>query len=69
MEELGHKHKKIFVYCDTQYTSNITRDLTFHFEKNAQVFVREVVKEGSMDMQKIHVKDNLTNVKKKVHQS
>ena len=56
MEEFGHKHKKIFAYCHSQ---NTCLGVQYHF-------IKEVVEGGSVDMQKIYIKDNLTGVKKKL---
>lgn len=70
MEEFGHKHKKIFAYCHSQNTFNITRYPTFHSKTKClgvqYHFIKEVVEGGSVDMQKIYIKDNLTGVKKKL---
>ena len=64
--ELGHKQQKITVYCDSQSALHIARNPAFHSRtKHIGVqyhFVREVVEEGSVDMQKIHTKDNLADV-------
>ena len=69
MEELGHKQKKITVYCDSQSALHIARNPAFHSRtKHIDVqyhFVREVVEGGTGDMQKIHTKDNLVDVMKK----
>ena len=66
LEELGHKQQKIIVYCDSQSALHIARNPAFHSRtKHIGVqyhFVREVVEEGSVDMQKIHTKDNLADV-------
>ena len=54
------------MYCDNQSALHIARDPTFHSRtKHIGVqyhFVQEVVEEGTMDMQKIHMKDNLADV-------
>ncbi|KAH9689185.1 hypothetical protein KPL70_015411 [Citrus sinensis] len=66
LEELGHKQQKISVFCDGQSVLHIARNPAFHSRtKHVGVqyhFVQEVVEDGSVDLQKIHTKENLADV-------
>ena len=66
MEELGHAQQKIPVHFDSQSALHIARNPSSHLRtKQIDVqyhLVREVVEEGSVDMQKIHTKDNLADI-------
>ena len=66
LEELGYKQQKIPVFCDSQSALHIARNPAFHSRtKHIGVqyhFVREVVEDGSVDLQKIHTKENLADV-------
>ncbi|KAH9705857.1 hypothetical protein KPL70_012031 [Citrus sinensis] len=66
LEELGHKQQKIPVFCDSQSVLHIARNPAFHSRtKHIGVqhhFVQEVVEDGSVDLQKIHTKENLADV-------
>jgi len=65
MEELGHKQKKIPLYCDNQCALHIERNSMFHSRtKHIDVqyhFVCEVVKDESVDFKKMHTKKNLAD--------
>ncbi|KAH9717588.1 hypothetical protein KPL71_021887 [Citrus sinensis] len=66
LKELRHKQQKILVFCDSQSALHIARNLAFHSRtKHIGVqyhFVREVIKGGNVDLQKIHTKENLADV-------
>ena len=66
LEELGHKQEKITLFCDNQSALHIARNPAFHSRtKHIGVqyhFVREVVEDGCVDMQKIHTTENLADV-------
>ncbi|PON35904.1 hypothetical protein PanWU01x14_332390 [Parasponia andersonii] len=65
LEELGYKQKKIPLFCESQSVLHIARNPTFHSKiKHIGVqyhFVREVIEDGSVNMTKIHIKENLAD--------
>lgn len=65
LEELGHKQEKVSLFCDSQSALHLAMNPAFHSKtKHIRVqfhFVRERVEEGTVDMQKIHTKDNLAD--------
>ena len=65
MEELRHEQESIPLFCDSQSALHLARNPAFHSRsKHIRVqyhFVREKVEEGTVDMQKIHTKDNLAD--------
>ncbi|GJV65987.1 hypothetical protein Tco_1476815 [Tanacetum coccineum] len=65
LEELRHKQEKITLFCDNQIALYLSRNPAFHSKtKHIRVqyhFVREKVEEGTVDMQKIHIDDNVAD--------
>ncbi|GJT82694.1 retrovirus-related pol polyprotein from transposon TNT 1-94 [Tanacetum coccineum] len=65
LDELSHEQEKITLFCDNQSALYLARNPTFH-SKTKQIrvqyhFVREKVKEETVDMQKIDTDDNVTD--------
>ncbi|KAI4299822.1 hypothetical protein L6164_033247 [Bauhinia variegata] len=65
LEELRHEQEKISLFCHSKSALHLARNPAFHSKtKHIRVqyhFVREKVEEGTVDMQKIHTKDNLSD--------
>ena len=64
--ELGRMQDKVKVFCNSQSVIHFTRNSTYQSKmKHIYVkyhFVREVVDEGGVDLEKVHTKVNSTDM-------
>jgi hypothetical protein len=62
MEELGKKHENNRLYCDSESAIHLAKKSTFHSKTNdikmSYHFIRSVLKDGHLKLEKIHTSQN-----------
>ena len=66
MEELGKKQEDSRLYCDNESDINLAKNSTFYLKtKHIQImchFIRSVLEDEHLKLEKIHTSQNLTNM-------
>ena len=70
MDELGKKHDMGMLYSDSQSAIHLEKNSTFHSRtKHIQLkyhFIRSVLEDGQLKLEKIHTSQNLVDMLTKV---
>ena len=70
MEELGKKHESSRLYCDSQSAIHLAKNSAFHLKtKHIQLryhFIRFVLEDGQLKLEKIHISQNPADMFTKV---
>ena len=70
LDDLGVGQKQVIVFCDSQSAIHLAKNQVYHARtKHIDVryhFVREIIKEGGVLVQKIKTDDNLADMLTKV---
>jgi hypothetical protein len=66
MEELGKKKDNSRLYCDSESAIHLAKNSTFHLKtKNIQLmyhFIRSILEDGHLKLEKIHTSQNLADM-------
>ena len=66
MEELGKKHESSRLYCECQSAIHLAKNSAFHSNtKHIQLryhFIRTVLEDGQLKLEKIHTNHNLADM-------
>jgi hypothetical protein len=70
MEELGKKHDNSMLYCDSESAIHLENNSTFHSKTKhihlIYLFIRSVLEDGQLKLEKIHTSQNHENMLTKV---
>jgi hypothetical protein len=69
MEELGKKQENNRLYCDSESAIHLAKNLAFHSKTNhihlKYHFIRSVLEDGHLKLEKIHTSHNRADMLKK----
>ena len=70
LEELGHPQKDNYLFTDSQSAIHLAKNLALHSKtKHIQLryhFIRSVLEDGQLKLEKIHTNENLADMLRKV---
>lgn len=70
LEELNNREMKIIIQCDSQSVIQLTKNQVFCARtKHISIrfhFIRDIIAQSIVDIQKVHTDDNLTDIFNKI---